>query len=77
MGDKVLHRTAAGIEAVTSEVGRATGFKSDHHRDATTATPLFPEVGTRIGPYVTEAELGAGGSGVVYRVRTVPAWTPT
>ena len=70
MGDKVCISTAAGIETVASEVSRATGLKSDRHRDAATATPLFPEVGTRIGPYVTEAELGAGGSGVVYRVRT-------
>jgi len=70
MGDKVCISTAAGIEAVASEVARATGFTSDHPRDAATATPLSPEVGTRIGPYVTEAELGAGGSGVVYRVRT-------
>jgi TIR domain/Protein kinase domain len=67
MGDKVCVSTEAGIEALASEVLRATGFKRG--RDAVPATPLSPEVGTRIGPYVIEAPLGAGGSGVVYRVR--------
>jgi hypothetical protein len=69
MGDKVCVSTAAGIEAVASEVGRATGLEWDHSRRAP-ATPLFPEIGTRIGPYLIEAQLGAGGSGVVYRVST-------
>src|SRR5262249_2616238 len=66
MGDKVCVSTAVGIEAVASEVRRATGFTRDE--DAGSATPRSPEVGTRIGPYVIEAHLGAGGSGVVYRV---------
>lgn len=69
IGDKVCISTAAGIEAVASEVGRATGFKPDDHRDAAPASPILPEVGTRVGPYMTETEIGAGGSGVVYRVR--------
>ncbi|MFN7985139.1 MAG: toll/interleukin-1 receptor domain-containing protein [Vicinamibacterales bacterium] len=51
MGDKVCISTAAGIEAVASEVGRATGFTSDRHRESATTTSLFPEVGTRIGPH--------------------------
>ena len=70
MGDKVCVSTAAGIEAVASEIGRATGFKRDHQDDVVPATPLSPEVGTRIGPYVIEAHLGAGGSGAVYRVHS-------
>ena len=70
MGDKLCVSTAAGIKAVAAEVSRATGFKFDNHSGASTATSIFPEVGTRIGSYVIEAKLGAGGSGVVYRVRT-------
>jgi hypothetical protein len=69
MGDRVFVSTAAGIDAVASEVRRATGFKSNDD-DAIATTPLSPEVGTRIGPYVIEAQIGAGGSGVVYRVRS-------
>jgi hypothetical protein len=70
MGDKVCVSTAAGIEAVASEVCRATGFEIEHQDDAVSATPLSPAVGTRIGPYILEANLGAGGSGVVYRVHS-------
>ena len=70
MGDKVCVSTAAGIEAVASEVRRATGFRGDHEDAAVSASPPSPEVGTRIGPYVIETHLGAGGSGVVYRVRS-------
>jgi hypothetical protein len=70
LGDKVCVSTEAGLEAVASEVRRAAGFKRDDDDDVVIGSPLSPEVGTRIGPYVIEAHLGAGGSGVVYRVRS-------
>lgn len=70
MGDKVCISTAAGIEAVASEVGRATGLEVDNPIEPTTAALPSLAEGTRIGPYVTVAKLGAGGSGVVYRVRS-------
>jgi len=72
LGDKLCVSTEAGLEAVASEVRRAIGFKrdDDDDDDVDSATPHSPEVGTRVGPYVIEAQLGAGGSGVVYRVRS-------
>lgn len=70
LGDKVCVSTAAGIEVLASEVRRATGFEGDYQEDAVSATPLSPEVGTRVGPYVIQAHLGAGGSGAVYRVHS-------
>lgn len=70
MGDKVCVSTAAGIEAVASEVRRATSFRRDQGDAAVSGILPSPEVGTRIGPYVIETHLGAGGSGVVYRVRS-------
>jgi serine/threonine protein kinase len=68
MSDKLCVSTVAGIEAVASEVRRATGF--DREDDDVATCPVSPEIGTRIGPYEIEARLGAGGSGIVYRVRS-------
>jgi hypothetical protein len=68
MSDKLCVSTAAGIEVVASEVRRATGFNRDD--DVVAPCPVAPEIGTRIGPYEVEATLGAGGSGIVYRVRS-------
>jgi hypothetical protein len=39
MGDKVCVSTAAGIEAVASEVRRATGFRGDHEDAAVSGSP--------------------------------------
>src|SRR5262249_18934076 len=68
LGDKVCVSTEAGIDAVASEVLRATGFNRGDEAVAT--HPLCPEIGTHIGPYEIEAHLGAGGSGIVYRVHS-------
>jgi len=76
IGDRPSINTRVGINVIASKVGRALGLDpsiwsdSNRHHNATAATLFSPKIGTHIGPYVIEAKLGAGGSGVVYRVRT-------
>jgi len=68
MADKLCMTTSAGLETIASEVRRAMGI--DIVDDAVPAPRLSPGIGTHIGPYAIEAQLGGGGSGVVYRVRS-------
>jgi len=68
MADKLCVSTTAGIEAVAAEVRRAIGLKIEDK--AVSKSPLSPDIGTHIGPYVIEAQLGTGGSGIVYRVHS-------
>jgi len=68
MGDKICASTAAGIDAIASEVSRAIGLHSNADRGAQRSPS--PGIGMHIGPYEIEANLGAGGSGMVYRVRS-------
>jgi hypothetical protein len=52
LGDKLCVSTAAGIEAVASEICRATGFGKDETPvEPSAAFQLSPQIGTHIGLY--------------------------
>ena len=68
MADKVWMTTSSGLDTLALEVQRAMGLGA---REAVAhEPPRAPAIGTRIGAYEIEERLGAGGSGVVYRVRS-------
>lgn len=68
MADRVCIATSSGLDTIASEVRRAMGLDEDVV-DQTTLPPA-PAIGANIGAYKIDARLGAGGSGVVYRVRS-------
>jgi len=69
MADRVCIATSSGLDTIASEVRRAMGLDVEDVVDQTTLPPA-PAIGANIGAYKIDARLGAGGSGVVYRVRS-------
>jgi len=56
----------AGVEALLAALEKAGNFLADPSIGGTQLPPVFPAVGSRIGPYTLRRLLGEGGSGLVF-----------
>jgi serine/threonine protein kinase len=57
----------AGVESLLAALERAGEFLSDPtFAQDPAATPVFPGIGSRIGPYILRRVIGEGGSGLVF-----------
>jgi tetratricopeptide (TPR) repeat protein len=67
----VADAVAELLQAHARHLGRTDATRAGLFSEATRAATSEPHLGTRIGAYVLERELGRGGMGVVYAARRV------